>query len=111
MSPTTRRMLNILHFTTLALLEAGGKTFLDILRFLINADYRVSVLESVNDPTVLEFWYEEFPSNYPKSAAAPISTRLAQFALSPVTRNILGQKQQSIDLYEIMNSGKILLCP
>src|SRR5262249_54151859 len=31
-------------------------------------------------------------------------------ALSPVTRNILGQPKQTIDLYDIMNRGKILLC-
>jgi hypothetical protein len=102
-----RRMLNLLHFCTLALLEAGNKTFLDIRRFLINPDFRRTVLESINDPTVKEFWYEEFPSTYPKASVAPISTRLAQFALSPVTRNILGQKQQAFDLYDVMNSGKI----
>ncbi len=106
-----RRMLNLLHFTTLALLEAGNKTFLDIRRFLINPDFQNEVLEAINDPTVLEFWYQEFPKTYPKASTAPISTRLAQFALSPVTRNILGQAKNTIDLYDIMNSGKVLLCP
>lgn len=105
------RMLHLLHMVTAALLEAGNKTFLDIRRFLINGDFREEVLNTVNDPTVLEFWFEEYPRDYPKAAAAPINTRLTQFSMSPITRNILGQKHQAFNIYDVMNSGKILLCP
>ena len=106
------RMEYILNNTLLALLEYPGSTLLGINRLLSDKDYRKKVLARVTDPVVRAFWLTEFArynERFQVEAIAPIQNKIGQFISTPVIRNIVGQTKSSIDMREVMDSGKILI--
>lgn len=102
------RLLHILRHTIMTLLEAGGKSFMDIRRMLVNADYRREVLSEIQDPYLTEFWEAEFP-NLPKNAVDPITNKLSQFTLNSTVRGILGQSESRVNFFDLMQRKRIFL--
>jgi len=106
------RMEYILNNTVLALLEYPNSTLLGIMRMLSNKEYRKKVIEKVTDPVIRSFWldeYAQYNDKFEKEAIAPIQNKVGQFISAPIIRNIIGQVKSSIDMREIMDSGKILI--
>ncbi len=106
------RMEYILSNTILALLDTPGTTLLGIPRMLVDRDYRQKIINNLTDPVVKSFWineYEEWDSKYRNEAIAPVQNKVGQFLNVSLIRNIVGQAKNTIDIDEIMNSGKILL--
>lgn len=106
------RLEYILINAILALLEYPGSTLLGVTRMLVDAKYRKKVVRNITDPVVKSFWVDEF-NNYSEKfrneAIAPIQNKVGQFLSSSLIRNIVGQSKSTIDMREIMDSGKILL--
>ncbi len=95
-------------------LEAQGTTILSVMRLLMDKNYRKFILKQVKDPILIKFWEEEYAqmstnSKLVTEAIAPIQNKVGRFISSSVIRNIVGQTKSSINLREIMDSGKILL--
>ena len=106
------RMEYILNNAILALADTPGSTMLGIQRLLLDKDYRQVVISHVKDPVIKTFWvneYENWLDQYRNEAIAPIQNKLGQFLSTSVVRNIVGQAKSTINLFETMNSGKILL--
>lgn len=106
------RMEHILLNTILALLETPGSTLTGIQRMFADAAYRQGILNNVSDPSVLSFWLNEYGTwedRYRKEAIAPIQNKMGRFLSTPLVRNIVGQSRSTLDIYSIMNEGKILL--
>ncbi len=106
------RMEYILSNTILALLDTPGTTLLGIPRMLVDRDYRQKIINNLKDPVVKSFWineYEEWDPRYRNEAIAPVQNKVGQFLNVSLIRNIVGQSKNTIDIDEIMNSGKILL--
>lgn len=106
------RMEYILNHAILALIEMPGSTLLGIQRILVDEDFRNRVLSHVTDPVVKAFWvneYERWQPSFRNEAIAPIQNKVGQFLATPLIRNIVGQSKSTLDLPEIMNTGKILL--
>ncbi len=106
------RMEYILNNTVLALLDTPGSTLLGIPKMLVDKEYRAKIVANITDPVVRAFWVSEYELWEPKfrnEAIAPIQNKVGQFLSSAVVRNIVGQPKNTIDVFEIMNSGKILL--
>lgn len=106
------RMEYILRNAILALLEYPNATFLEIMRLLNDKKFRTKVLEHVKDPVIRDFFineYEKYDPKFRNEAIAPIQNKVGQFLSSTTIRNIVGQKHSTIDLSDIMDSGKILL--
>lgn len=106
------RMEHILLNTILALLDNPGSTLLGIPRMYADAAYRQAILNNVTDPSVLSFWLNEYATwedRYRKEAIAPIQNKVGRFLSTPLVRNIVGQSKSTIDLYKLMNEGKIFL--
>src|SRR3989339_2243453 len=102
----------ILNNTILALLDNPGSTLLGINRMLSDAEYRKRMVGNVADPVVKTFWLKEFASyneKYAQEAVAPIQNKIGQFLSASVIRNIVAQVKSSINIREIMDSGKILI--
>jgi len=103
-----------LNNTILTLLEVPGTTLLGITRLLSDTNYQKYIVHQIEDPVLKEFWeveYKQMMSN-PRlhtEAIAPIQNKVGRFLASTTIRNIVGQRTSSLDLDEIMNSGKILL--
>ncbi len=106
------RMEYILSNTILALLDTPGTTLLGIPRMLVDRDYRQKIINNLKDPVVKSFWvneYEEWEPRYRNEAIAPVQNKVGQFLNVSLIRNIVGQAKNTIDIEDIMNTGKILL--
>ncbi len=106
------RMEYILLNCVLALLDYPGATLLGINRLLVDVDYRTRVIAKIRDPIVKTFWVAEFSSwevKYQTEAIAPIQNKVGQFLSASIIRNIVSQVKSTIDLRDIMDSGKIFI--
>lgn len=106
------RLEHILRNTILALIEYPGSTLLGVNRMLVDKVYRKKVVDQLSDPIVKAFWRDEFASfneKFRSEAVSPIQNKIGQFLSSSIIRNIVGQPKSTIDMREIMDSGKILL--
>jgi len=108
------RLEYLLNYAVLTLLEVPGTTLLGVTRLLEDKNYQNFILHFVKDPVVKRFWeteFKEMKSNQKlvTEAIAPIQNKVNRFLASSTIRNILGQKKSTIDLWEAMNSGKVLL--
>jgi len=108
------RLEYLLNNAILTLIEIPGTTILGITRILIDKNYQKYITYKLDDPVLKEFWGREFAqmmSNpaFHTEAIAPIQNKIGRFLAPTIIRNILGQRTSSLDLNEIMNSGKILL--
>ncbi|MBI5732932.1 type IV secretion system DNA-binding domain-containing protein [Candidatus Jorgensenbacteria bacterium] len=106
------RMEYILNNAILALLDTPGTTLLGITRILVDKEYRQKIVSNVKDPVVKSFWiheFEEWSAQFRNEAIAPIQNKVGQFLSTAIVRNIVGQSKSTIDIFDIMNSGKIFL--
>ncbi len=106
------RMEYILNNAILALLDTPGSTLLGIPRILTDKDYRQKIIANVKDPVVKAFWIHEFESwrdQFRNEAIAPIQNKVGQFLSTSLIRNIVGQSKSTIDIFDVMNTGKIFL--
>jgi hypothetical protein len=109
------RMEHILKNTILALLETPGTTLLSASKMLVNKEYRNMIIANVKNPTVREYWLEEFEAQAKSSpkflveAIAPIQNKIGQFLSVPAIRNMVGQPKSTIDFKDITDNNKILL--
>ncbi len=106
------RLEHILRHSIFTLLEYPGATLLDLPRLLTDKDFRSGVIRLVTNEQVRSFWFNEFEkySAWMKSeAVSPILNKVGQFLTSLPLRNIVGQKDNTFNLREVMDSGKILI--
>lgn len=108
------RLEYLLNYAILTLLEVPGTTMLGITRLLEDQNYQKYILHQVKDPVVVKFWEQEFKDmkgnqKLVTEAIAPIQNKVNRFLASTTIRNILGQKDSTLDLWDAMNSGKIVL--
>ncbi len=106
------RMEYILNNAILALLDTPGTTLLGIPRILVDKDYRQMIIGNLKDPVVKAFWvheYEQWRDQFRNEAIAPIQNKVGQFLSTSIIRNVVGQPKSTINIFDIMNDGKIFL--
>lgn len=106
------RMEYILNNAILALADTPGSTLLGIPRLLVDKDYRQLVVNNLKDPVIKAFWvheYEAWRDQYRNEAIAPIQNKVGQFLSASMVRNVVGQSKSTIDIFDMMNTGKIFL--
>lgn len=106
------RMEYILNNCILALLDTPGTTLLGIPRLLVDKDYRQKIISNLKDPVIKSFWvheYEAWQDKFRNEAIAPIQNKVGQFLSTSVIRNIVGQSKSTINIFDMMNDGKIFL--
>ncbi len=105
------RLEYILRNTILALLDYPDATMLGITKILVDQDFRNRVVEKIQDPVIKDFFvseYEKYDPKFRTEAIAPIQNKVGQFLSSTTIRNIIGQPKSTINIEDIMNTGKIL---
>ncbi len=108
----TPRLEHVFRFTTLALLDYPYATMRGMISMLTDRNYRQKVVEYIEDDMVKRFWAIEFADwseKFDTDAIIPLVNKLGQFLSDPMLRNIFGQKENKIDIEQIMNDQKILL--
>lgn len=106
------RMEYILNNCILALLDTPGTTLLGIPRMLVDKDYRQKIISNLKDPVIKAFWiheYEAWQDKFRNEAIAPIQNKVGQFLSTSIIRNVVGQSLSTINIFDIMNEGKIFL--
>ncbi len=106
------RLEYILRNAILAILDYPGSTLLGVTRMLSDKEFRKKVVDKIQDPVVKAFWVKEFAGyadKFASEAVSPIQNKVGQFLSSSLIRNIVGQVKSSVDMREIMDSGKILI--
>lgn len=106
------RMEYILNNTILALLDTPGTTLLGIPRMLVDKDYRQKIISNLKDPVIKAFWvheYEAWQDKFRNEAIAPIQNKVGQFLSTSIIRNVVGQSKSTINIFDMMNDGKIFL--
>lgn len=106
------RLEHILRHSLLTLLEHPKSTLLDMPRLLTDKEFRKGILARITNQQIREFWFFEFEkySAWLRSKAiSPILNKIGQFLASIPLRNIVGQKENTFDLREVMDEGKILI--
>ena len=106
------RMEYILNNTILALLDTPGTTLLGIPRMLVDKDYRQKIISNLKDPVIKAFWvheYEAWQDKFRNEAIAPIQNKVGQFLSTSIIRNVVGQTKSTINIFDMMNEGKIFL--
>ena len=108
----TPRLEHVFRFTTLALLDYPHATMRGMISMLTDRNYRQKVVEYIGDDMVKRFWAIEFADwseKFDTDAIIPLVNKLGQFLSDPMLRNIFGQKENKIDIEELMNKQKILM--
>lgn len=106
------RMEYILNNAILALLDTPGSTLLGIPRMLVDKEYRQKIISNLKDPVIKAFWvheYEAWQDKFRNEAIAPIQNKVGQFLSTAIIRNVVGQAKSTINIFDIMNEGKIFL--
>lgn len=106
------RLEYILRNTLLTLLHKPDTTLVDVPRILTDKGFRMRVLEELDDPVLMGFWKEEYEKMSEQMRVESISSilnKVGQFVASPMIRGIISHPKSTIDLEDIMNSGKILI--
>lgn len=104
------QMTAVLGNAILAFLESPrGGTLVDLRRFLIDADFRKSILATVADPYVASFWDVEFPRLIGRRPEAPILTRLDMFLRSKLVRRAVTATDRPLDFRALTDEGGIFL--
>lgn len=107
----TPRLEHVFRFTCLALLDYAYGTMRGMISMLTDRNYRQKVVEYIGDDMVKRFWAIEFADwseKFDTDAIIPLVNKLGQFLADPMLRNIFGQKENKIDLEELINQEKII---
>ena len=106
------RLEYILTNSLRLLLDAPGSTLLGLPRLLSDENYRQCLLAHARDPVVRSFWeneFAEYSDRYAVEAIAPIQNKVGTLLSPPALRNMLGQVRSTIDIRQIMDSGRVLI--
>ena len=107
----TPRLEHVFRFTCLALLDYPHATMRGMISMLTDRNYRQKVVEYIEDDMVKRFWAIEFADwseKFDTDAIIPLVNKLGQFLSDPLLRNIFGQKENKINLEELMRQKKII---
>ncbi len=107
------RMEHLLRNVVLTALATPDPTLSTIYRLLTDNKFRKPIVDSLTDDHLKLFWKKEFGGlgSYQKAdQIMPITNKLGTFLTTIITKSILDNSESNLDLSEVMNGKKILLC-
>jgi len=94
--------------------EDPNATLIDVPRMFVDANFREAVLAKNTNPTVKQFWEQEFKQSQRGQLSADmlsyVISKLGRFISNRTMRNLIGQAKSAFNVREVMDQGKILLC-
>lgn len=102
------QMTTVLGNAIHAILESKtGGSLHDLRRFLIEKEFRQTILRTVSDPAIRYYWEKEYPISK-SNAVGPILTRLDTFLRPRAIRNMVSQRT-GLDWTTLLNGNAIIL--
>lgn len=102
---------HVLRMIFLALLDRPWSTLFDIIRALTDKDFRYTMIETINDDVVRNFWTNEFAGwsqQFNTQAIMPILNKVWQLLSIDALKNIFWSSVNKLDFRQVMDEGKIL---
>jgi hypothetical protein len=106
------RLEHILRNAVLTLVNTPDSNLTHIVEILTNRSYREKVVADLQNPTLKNFWVNEFgkmDDKFQQEAIAPILNKVGQFISSSNIRNTIAHSKSKINIQEIMDQKKILI--
>lgn len=106
------RMEHVLRNALYALIEYGDATLPDILRMFTDTSFQRSVVNTITNVQVREFWEHEFKDynpRYRQEMIAPIQNKVGAFLADPRLYRILTAPPIDLHFRHVMDTGKILI--
>lgn len=106
------KLEHVLRMIFLALLDKKDSTLFDVIRTLTDKDFRYSMIESISDDVVRNFWTNEFAGwsqQFNTEAIMPILNKVGQILSIDIIKNIFASKENKLDFRKMMDEGKIFL--
>lgn len=104
------RFANIATASLLTLI-ANHLTLVDMPRLLTDRSFRADLLANVRDPELLAFWEDRF-DQWGREAPLMIESilnKVTAFSLNPHLRQILGTRENRLNLRRIMDERQVLI--
>ena len=106
------KLEHVLRMIFLALLDKKDSTLFDVIRALTDKNFRYTMIESISDDVVRNFWTNEFASwsqQFNTEAIMPILNKVGQILSVDIIKNIFASKENKLDFRKMMDEGKIFL--
>ncbi len=102
---------DVLKAALRTLLRKPNSTLAHIPFLLTDSAFRQEATTSLDDLGLASFWrwYEELSDSQRTEAIGPVLNKLNDFLVRPRLRRLLCQPRSSVDLRDVVDSGKILL--
>ena len=87
-------------------------TLLNVFDLINNPNYLNSMLPNIKDPSLLNFWNNEFKKagDYQKvKMSFGVTTKIGRFLFSDIAKNVFGSSRPGLNFYELMNSHNVLI--
>lgn len=102
----------MLRYITLAFLECPECTLADVPRLIWDDTFRASIVSRLTNEEVKAYWRVEFSAMKPgekRKEVQALENRLATFLATPFIRNIVCQKNTTIDFRHVIQDHEVLL--
>jgi hypothetical protein len=106
------RLEYILRNALLTLTLIPGSTLPDVVRMLTDKPFRQKLYPQITNPQLLAFWQKDFDGLDDRVRLEHISSilnKVGQFVQSPLISSIISSPKSTINLAEVLNSGKIFI--
>jgi hypothetical protein len=106
------RLEHILRNAVLTLVNTPGSDLTHIVEILTNQNYREKVVAQLTNPTLKNFWINEFgrmDQKFQNEAVSPILNKVGQFISSTNIRNTVAHAKSKVNIQDIMDNKKILI--
>ena len=106
------RMEHVLRNAIYALLELGDASLSDILRLLMDKEFRKTVVAKIENDQVKQFWsveFDQYSFRYRADSIAPIQNKVGALLADPMMRRILTEPKRMLHLRRIMDRQQIFL--
>lgn len=102
---------DVLKAALRTLLRRTGTTLAHVPLLLTDGDFRLDATTELNDIGLSSFWrwYEQLSDSQRLEAIGPVLNKLRDFLIRPRLRRLLCQPRSTVDLRDVVDSGKILL--
>ncbi|TSC86039.1 MAG: hypothetical protein G01um101416_747 [Microgenomates group bacterium Gr01-1014_16] len=106
------RLEYILRNTLLTLTQIPDSTLPDVVKMLTDSAFRKKIYAQLKNQQLLDYWKNEFDRLEEKTRAEQISSilnKVGQFVSSSLIQNVIAHPKSTINLEDILNTGKILI--
>jgi hypothetical protein len=106
------RLNHVLSNTLRLLLDSKDQSLIGIPRLYFDDQFRRQLVHNSTDPVIRFYWQHEFEALDPRLRAetlSPIQNKIGVLLANPIIRSVLCQSTSTIDIADVMNSGKVLI--